>query len=110
MSISIVVQDTVKFPVKGTERSAAGIEVPFNFSLVCDRLDADAVAAIVQDDQRKISEFFTDITQDWDGVKDEDGKKLPYSPETLLLLFKKPGLAGLVFRTYLSEIGAKEKN
>ncbi len=110
MSISIVIENTVKFPVKGTERNAQGVEVPFAFTLVCDRLDAEAIDAIVQADQRKLSDFFADITQDWDGVKDADGKKLPYSDETLAALFKKPGLAALTFRTYLTEIGAKAKN
>jgi hypothetical protein len=110
MSISILIEDTVKFPVKGTERNAQGVEVPFTFTLVCDRLDADAVQAIVENDQRKLADFFADITQDWDGVKDADGKKLPYTADHLAALFKKPGLAALTFRTYLTEIGAKAKN
>lgn len=110
MSISILIEDTVKFPVKGTERNAQGVEVPFTFSLTCERLDADAVQAVVQDDQRKLSDFFADITSDWDGVKDADGKKLPYTTAHLAALFKKPGLAALAFRTYLTEIGAKAKN
>jgi hypothetical protein len=110
MSISIVVENTVKFPIKGNERNAQGVDVPFAFTLVCDRLDSDAVAAIVQDDQRKLADFFVDITQDWEGVKDADGKSLPYSAATLAALCKKPGLAALMFRTYLTEIGAKAKN
>lgn len=110
MSISILVEDKIKFPVKGVQRNAQGVDVEFKFTLTCTRLDADAVQAVVQDDQRKLSEFFTDLTTDWDDVKDADGKKLPYSPDHLAALFKKPGLAALTFRTYLTEIGAKAKN
>lgn len=110
MSISIVIEDTVKFPVKGTVRNAQGDEVPFSFTMVCDRLDADAVQTVVQDDQRKLADFFAEITQAWEGVKDAEGKQLPFTAANLAALFKKPGLAAHTFRTYLIEIGAKAKN
>jgi hypothetical protein len=43
-------------------------------------------------------------------VRGADDKPLPYNLENLRALFRLPGLAALTFRTYLIEVGAKEKN
>lgn len=111
MSIKIIVADKLKFNVKGTIKNGAGVDEPFTFSLTCDRLDADAIqAALSAGDDAPIADFFVPITTDWHGVKDADDKPLPYSPEALHQLFKIPGVARIAFRTYLSEVGAKEKN
>lgn len=111
MAIKLLIDDLVKFTVKGEFSDRNGKAQPFSFTLTCDRLDAEAVDAIIQSqDGRKLSDFFAEITHDWTGVKDADDKAMDYSPEALEKLFKLPGVPGLAFRRYLAEIGAKEKN
>ena len=111
MSIKIVVSDTVKFAVKGSIRNAAGVDEPFGFNLVAKRLDAEEIRARLQgQDDQPLAEFFSELVEDWSGVRGADDKPLPYNLDNLRALFKLPGLAALTFRTYLTEVGAKEKN
>lgn len=111
MAIKIQISDTVKFGVKGVIRGATGVDEPIGFNLVAMRLDAEQIQQRLraQEDQ-PLADFFADIVEDWSGVQDADGKMLPYSVENLRRLFRIPGIAALTFRTYLSEVGAREKN
>ena len=43
-------------------------------------------------------------------VKDEDGKQIPFSVDALRQLCAIAGVATVAFRTYTTEVGAKEKN
>jgi hypothetical protein len=111
MAIKIVVSDTVKFQVKGTIKNEAGIDEAFGFSLVCRRLDAEQIQSKLKaQEDASLADFFADIVEDWTGVRDAADKPLAYSVDNLRALFKLPGLAALTFRTYLTEVGAKEKN
>lgn len=111
MAIKIVISDTIKFNVKGTIKNASGVDDAFTFGLTCKRLDAEQIQARLQTDtESSLVDFFADLVDDWHGVRGEDDKALPYSPDALRQLFKIPGIAGLTFRTYLAEVGAKEKN
>lgn len=111
MAIKISISNTVKFKVKGTIKDEAGIDQPFDFTLTCMRLDADQIQSKLRgESDASVSDFLADVVEDWAGVRDADDKQLPYSEESLRALFRIPGVAGLAFRTYLSEIGAKEKN
>lgn len=111
MAIKIVISDTLKFTVKGSIKNAAGIDEPFTFQLTTLRLDAEAIQARLQaDNEASLADFFADLVEDWHGVKDADDKPMPYSHAGLKQLFRIPGIAALTFRTYLSEVGAKEKN
>lgn len=111
MAIKIIVDDIVKFTIKGEFSDRSGKPAPFSFSLTCDRLDTEAIDAVIHsNDGKKLSDFFAEITHDWSGVKDADDKPLDYSTQALEQLFKLPGLPSLAFRRYLAEIGAKEKN
>ena len=111
MAIKITVSDQVGFKVKGTINDAAGVAQPFDFGLTCIRLDADQIQAkLKSDSEASITDFMADVVSAWSGVKDGDDKQLPYSEEALRQLFKIAGVAGVSFRTYLLEVGAKEKN
>jgi hypothetical protein len=112
MAIKIVVSDTVGFKVKGAINDAAGVAQPFDFGLTCSRLDADQIQAKLApgSDDRTISDFMGELITGWSGVRDPDNKEVPYSIEALRELFKIPGVAGLTLRTYIAEVGAKEKN
>lgn len=109
MSIKITVSDTVKFKVKGTINDAAGIAQPFDFSLTCLRLDADQIQAKFKAEETVI-DFLVDVVEDWSGVRDDDDKALPYSDAALRQLCKISGVSGVAYKTYLQEVGAKEKN
>lgn len=108
MAIKITVSDTVSFKVKGTINDAAGVEQPFDFRLTCLRLDTDQIQAKFKADETVI-DFLADVVQDWTGVRDDD-KPVPYSDAALRQLCKIPGVSGIAYKSYLQEVGAKEKN
>ncbi len=111
MAIKIVISDTVGFKVKGAINDAAGVPQAFDFNLTASRLDADQIQAKLKtDSEASITDFLADVIEGWSGVRDADDKPLAYSEDNLRALCKIPGLAGLAFRTYLAEVGAKEKN
>lgn len=111
MSISIVIDDKVKFRVKGCIRNGGGADQPFDFGLLCKRLSTDEI------DQQKTPEgafvyadFMASVIEDWYDVKGADKQALPYSPEAWQGLCKMPGVAALAWGSYMRENGAKEKN
>jgi len=111
MAIKIIVSDTVGFKVKGTINDAAGNPQPFDFSLTCKRLDVDQIQAKIKGEaEASLADFMCDVTHDWSGVRDADDKPLLYSDAHLRQLCKIPGVAALAYRTYMQEVGAKEKN
>ncbi len=111
MAISIVVDNKVKFKVAGKLKSAEGVDKPFDFDLVCKRLDADEIQAKRSEDGGFVyADFLADVVEGWSGVKDGQGQPVPFSAEALASLNKIPGVAALAFHTFLRENGAKEKN
>lgn len=116
MALNIVVSDTVRFKVQGTENDEHGVEQPFDFWLTAERLaDADAVMAYVKAMQRcesafPITEMMLPKLRGWSGIKGPDGQELPFSEDAFRRLMKKSGMAFLVHHTYLREVGVKEKN
>lgn len=112
MSINIVISDTVGFKVEGAINDAAGTPQPFDFSLVCKRLDSDTIDEQMKGDftPAKVRDFFTAHTTGWARVRDAAGQEAPFSTDALASLLKIPGLPSLAFRKYIAEVGAKEKN
>ena len=111
MGIKIVISNTVRFKVKGTIKDEAGTDQPFDFSLTCMRLDSEQIQAKLRSESdASVIDFLCDVVEDWSGVKDADDKALPYTEDNLRALCRIPGIAALAFRTYLTEVGAKEKN
>ena len=120
MAIKITISDKVGCRVKGAINDADGKEQPFEFSLTATRLDEDALSAAQQlliVDAAKtaahsaVTDKLVEIVTNWSGVRDESDAPMPYSPEALRALLRAHrGLGLLVWRTYLNESGAKEKN
>ncbi len=114
MAIKITISDTVGFKVKGAINDAAGVPQAFDFRLTAHRLDADEIQSKLKtDSEASITDFLVDVVTGWGGVlggEDDEMHQLPYTEANLRALCKIPGLAGLSFRTYLAEVGAKEKN
>lgn len=111
MAISIVISDTVGFKVKGTINNAAGTPQPFDFNLTAHRLDQDEIQSRLKNDSEgSIIDFVSSVVTGWSGVKDADEKPLEFSEDNLRRLCKIPGVGLIAFRTYIAEVGAKEKN
>jgi len=111
MAIKIIVSDTVGIKVKGAINDANGIPQPFDFRLTCMRLDADQINnKLKSESEASMADFLVDVVEDWSGVRDGDDKPIPFNESGLRQLCKIPGVAALAFRTYLAEVGAKEKN
>ena len=120
MAIKITIADKVGFAVKGAINDADGKEQPFEFNLTAKRLDEDALSAaqslLIVDAAKTgnhgaITDQLVEIVTNWSGVRDDSDAPMPYTPEALRTLLKAHrGLGLLVWRTYLTESGAKEKN
>lgn len=111
MAIKIVVSNTVGFTVKGVINDAAGVPQPFSFKLICARLEADQIQTRLRaDSEASLIDFLADIIEDWSGVRDAEDKAIAYSADALRQLCAIPGIAAVAFRTYIAEVGAKEKN
>lgn len=111
MAIKIIVSDTVGFKVKGSINDAAGAPQPFDFGLTCVRLDNDQIQAKLKpENEASFTDFICDVARGWSGVRDADDKPMEFSAEAYRQLCKIPGVAAIAFRTYLQEVGAKEKN
>jgi hypothetical protein len=75
------------------------------------RLDSEQIQAKLRSESdASVIDFLADVVEDWSGVKDADDKPLPFNEDNLRALCRIPGIASLAFRTYLLEVGAKEKN
>ncbi len=109
MVFRLIVSDTVAVAIKGSIPNAAGLAQPFNYSLVCERLTADALRDVLLDNEIKVTEFMTGLVRDWSGIQGADGQPLDFSPDGLAMLFNIVGMAGVAFQAYLEACGAKGK-
>jgi hypothetical protein len=111
MGIKIVVSNLVKFKVKGTIKDEAGTDQPFDFHLTCRRLDADQIKTKLADNsETSVADFMLEVIEDWQGVRDADDQPMQFTEAAWRQLCKIPGVSLVAFRTYLAEVGAKEKN
>lgn len=111
MAIKIEIEDITLFPVTGFIRNSKGVNEKFDFQLKAKRLKLDEVQEKLHEgSDQTISSFLQEVAIDWVGVMDANGAKIPFSEDSLMQLFKIPGVAMLTYRAYLLEIGAKEKN
>lgn len=111
MAIKIVISNTVGIKIKGTINDDRGIAQPFDFGLTCTRLDTDEIQdKLKSDSEASLTDFMADVVENWSGVRDSEDKQIPYTEDALRQLCKIPGVANVAFKTYLAEVGAKEKN
>jgi hypothetical protein len=111
MAIKIIISDTVGFKVKGSINDEKGIAQPFDFTLKCKRLNADEIKDKLQDQsEATLTDFMAEVVQGWAGVRDEDDKAMEFDTANFRTLCSIPGVAAIVFKTYMAEVGAKEKN
>lgn len=109
MAIKITVSPRAKFYVEGTEKDEDGKDVPFKFGLLCKRTPADQLSSETRGEVN-MADFMLGKVETWFDVTDDDGKPLEYSEDAFRQLLKRPGMALLVYITYLRETGSKAKN
>ena len=112
MAFRLVVSNTVAVPVQGRVPDENGKPVPFNFTLLCRRLPASELRAVIENNDRTVPEFLTSVVEGWDAVLDADGKAVQFTPAGLQQLLEIVGMATVCFQAYLEFCGArgKEKN
>jgi hypothetical protein len=54
-----------------------------------------------------VPELLADVVNGWDGVLDDDGNPVPFTPTNLAALLEIVGMAGVMFAAYLESCGAK---
>lgn len=110
MALRITVSDKVRIKIKGSIAGEDGPE-PFDFSLLCKRLDSDQIADELNNAERKIKDFVLSVAEGWQGVKEEDGSPAEFSEKAFAHVLRKyPNMAQLIFSTYLRDCGAMAGN
>lgn len=104
----LIVSATVLIAVAGKIPNEAGVALPFDFTLKCDRLPADQIRNLVE--KSTITEVVRKVSRGWDAVTDDDGNAVPFSVEALDQLLNVPGMAKVCFDAYFEGCGAKAKN
>ena len=109
----IVVGNTVAVSVKGALTNEAGKDVPFKFTLVCKRLEADELKDALAGGETQVNEFVTSVATGWREqrlVLEADDTPAEFCPDALEALLNINGMGMLCFTAYMKEAGAKAKN
>lgn len=110
MTISIKIDDTVRFPVKGKLFDKEGREREFLFELDLYRMDQDEFDRALADSGISTRALVERHARGWHGVQDAEGKDVPFGAEAFSRLLRIPGLSNLIWVAYCSHAGAREKN
>lgn len=111
MAISFKISPTVAFKVAGTVQDDNGAAVSFDFTLIARRLSDDDMQAAMADQVRSVAAFLADVCTGWRGVLDDEGNPVEFTHQALAALLNAyRGLAGVAYRAYLADAGAKAKN
>lgn len=111
MSLVLQFSNKVTIKVAGTINDAAGLPKPFDFKLECKRLTSDEFEARRDaNPNEKLTDFLLDVVEGWQGIKDPEGKPIPYSEEAFRQLCGLGGMDSIMFVAYRVESGAKAKN
>jgi hypothetical protein len=110
---TLAVDEVVEVKVKFTLKSK-GVDKLFAFPVLATRLSQDEITAMLANKDQKIKEFLPEVVTGWAGqnlvIDAATGKPADFSPEALDAMLNAPGVASVVFNSYLKEVGAKEKN
>lgn len=112
MAHKLVIGNTVHVPVKFAVNDG-GVLKEFSFELICNRLLQDEVRKRTESNDEKVDDFLRSITTGWIGqalVVEEDGSFSPFSPSTFDVMLSLPGVSAVFFRSYIKEVGVREKN
>ena len=109
----IVVGNTVAVPVVGSHTDEKGKPVPFKFTLICKRLNAEELKVALDGGEAKVDEFVTDVVTGWRDqrlVLESDDSPAEFCDDALAALLNISGMGMLCFTSYMKEANAKAKN
>lgn len=109
----ITVSNTVAVPVAGSHTDEKGKPVPFKFSLICKRLDAEELKIALDGGEAMVDKFIADVATGWRDqrlVLESDDAPAEFCPDALAALLNISGMGMLCFTSYMKEAGAKAKN
>ena len=110
--MKLAIENTVKVPVN-INLNNAGKTVNHNYSLIAARYDQDQVRAMIDDSERTVADVVKEVVTGWSGQKlvlDDVGTPAEFSEEALAIMLTVPGIANVIYQSWLAEIGAKTKN
>lgn len=110
MTISITIDDTVRFPVKGKLFDKEGREREFLFDLDMYRMDQAEFDSALADPTINTRALVERHARGWYGVQDAGGADVAFGAESFARLLRIPGLCNLIWVAYCSHAGAREKN
>ena len=115
LQLNIIRAARVKIRIDGLLRGEDGDDVPYALTLDCKRLDTDGLSKLLAADKtdaatQAIAPKLESIIDGWQGVVDDDGKPVAYTPEGMAALLRVPGMAAQVMLAYLDQVQAKAKN
>jgi hypothetical protein len=114
MAFKLAIDDKVLVTVKGKFKSSrAGADLPYQFKVLMDRVDQDQISEAHTDGGR-IADFLASKAHGWEDqrlVLDEaTGKPAEFSEDAFRALLRLPGMGVQVYRAYMTDVSAQEKN
>ena len=109
MATKLVVSDHVAFRVRGVLTGESGGSESIDFGVTARRMKHDELQEVLRGTPRD-AEFVRSVATGWRGVKDAEDRDVPFSAEGLDQLLQIHGVAALIARAYLDEVGARAKN
>lgn len=109
---TLAIQNTAEVAVKFTLKDGKALKT-FAFTFTAERLEQDEISARLEDKEKKVRDFMSEVITGWSGqrlVLDKDGEPAEFSREALDAMLNVAGVAVVLFNAYLKDCGAKEKN
>lgn len=115
MQYKLAIGNVIAVKVKGTTRDDNAVDRPFEFILVCKRVDNEELHKILTRPENRVTaqEFFEKYATNWRGqnlVTDEEGRVAEFSLDALQVLFSIAGMATACWTAYLEQVVAVSKN
>lgn len=109
---TLSIEDIVKFLIKFELKVGDGKKT-FKFHMIAKRVEQSVISGWISEGaDTRIKDILKDVVTGWDGqtlVMDGD-EPAKFNDEAFDVLLGLPGVANLMFTTYLKESVAKEKN
>ncbi|HEY0915652.1 MAG TPA: hypothetical protein VGE22_12345 [Solimonas sp.] len=113
MAYRLALEDKVLVNIKGEfAGSSKGKKISVDFDLTMDRLGQEEINAAMADGG-SINDFLLGHTHGWDRqrlVLQDDGSPAAFCEEAFRVMLQAAGLPAFIYRRYLVEVGAQEKN
>lgn len=113
MAYRLALEDKVLVTIKGEfAGSSKGKKTSVDFDLTMDRLSQDEINTAMENGG-SVNDFLVRITSAWDRqrlVLNEDNSPADFDEDAFRVMLRAAGLGPFIYRRYLVEVGAQEKN